>query len=77
MSHYKCARNNESRLYARQLTKQSRDREPYRLPLKRIVLAFRDRKNRSFLKHYFSNSAPTSSFLNTTRRLLRRLIRLQ
>ena len=70
MSHdYKCASRNKCRLSARQLTKQlhvkrSRDREPSRLPLKRIVLALRKRKNRSFLKHYFSNSAPKSSFLN-------------
>ena len=59
----------QCRLSARQLTKQPhvkriRDREPSRLPLKRIVLALRKRKNRSFLKHYFLNSAPKSSFLN-------------
>ena len=58
MSHYKCASRNKCRLSARQLTKQphvkrSRDREPSRLPLKKIVLALRKRKNRSFLKHYF------------------------
>ena len=62
-----CAR--QCRLSARQLTKQPhvkriRDREPSRLPLKRIVLALRKRKNRSFLKQYFLNSAPKSSFLN-------------
>ena len=59
----------QCRLSARQLTKQPhvkriRDHEPSRLPLKRIVLALRKRKNRSFLKHYFLNSAPKSSFLN-------------
>ena len=56
------------RLSVRQLTKQphvkqSRDHEPCRLPLKRIVLALRE-KNRSSLKHIFFNSAPKSSFLN-------------
>ena len=60
---------NQCRLSARQLTKQPhvkqiRDREPSRLPLKRIVLALRKRKDRSFLKHYLLNSAPKSSFLN-------------
>ena len=59
----------QCRLSARQLTKQPhvkriRDREPSRLPLKRIVLALRKRKNRSFLKQHFLNSAPKSSFLN-------------
>ena len=59
----------QCRLSGRQLTKQPhvkqiRDREPSRLPLKRIVLALRKRKNRSFLKHYVLNSAPKSSFLN-------------
>ena len=44
--------------------KRIRDREPSRLPLKRIVLALRKRKDRSFLKHYLLNSAPKSSFLN-------------
>ena len=58
----------QCRLSARQLTKQPhvkriRDREPSRLPLRRIVLGLRKRKNRSFLKHYFLNSAPKSSFL--------------
>ena len=58
----------QCRLSARQLTKQPhvkriRDREPSRLPLRRIVLGLGKRKNRSFLKHYFLNSAPKSSFL--------------
>ena len=60
----------QCRFPARQLTKKThvkrtRDREPSRLPLKRIVLALRKRKNRSFLKHYFLNSASKSSFLNS------------
>ena len=59
----------QCRMSARQLTRQPhvkriRDREPSRLPLKRIVLALRKRKNTSFLKHHFLNSAPKSSFLN-------------
>jgi hypothetical protein len=34
------------------------------LPLKRIILAMRKRKNRSFLKHYFVRNVPKSSILN-------------
>ena len=53
----------------RKLTKQAnakrtRDRAPSRLPLKRIILAMRRRKNTSFLKHYFVRTAPRSSILN-------------
>ncbi|XP_028410670.1 uncharacterized protein LOC114538965 [Dendronephthya gigantea] len=41
-----------------------RDREPSRLPLKRIILAMRKRKNRPLLKRYLLMSAPKSSTLN-------------
>jgi hypothetical protein len=34
------------------------------LPLTRIILAMRKRKNRSFLKHYFVRTVPRSSILN-------------
>ena len=55
------------RFSVRKLTKQSnstryrRDREPSRLPLKKIILAMRKRKNRTFLKHSMHRSAPKSS----------------
>ena len=58
------------RFSVRKLTKQSnstryrRDREPSRLPLKKIILAMRKRKNRTFLKHSMLRSAPKSSILN-------------
>ena len=58
------------RFSVRKLTKQSnstryrRDCEPSRLPLKKIILAMRKRKNRTFLKHSMLRSAPKSSILN-------------
>ena len=58
------------RFSVRKLTKQSNstryrsDREPSRLPLKKIILAMRKRKNRTFLKHSMLRSAPKSSILN-------------
>ena len=58
------------RFSVRKLTKQPnstryrRDREPSRLPLKKIILAMRKRKNRTFLKHKMLKSAPKSSLLN-------------
>ena len=65
--HCACACSCRSTL--RRLTKQanvkrSRDRAPSRLPLKRIILAMRKRKNRLFLKHYFVRNVPKSSILN-------------
>ena len=72
-SYIKCINSDHSacscRSTVRKLTKQanakrSRDRAPSRLPLKRIILAMRKRKNRSFLKHYFVRTAPKSSILN-------------
>ena len=58
------------RFSVRKLTKQPnstrcrRDREPSRLPLKKIILAMRKRKNRTFLRHNMLKSAPKSSILN-------------
>ena len=58
------------RFSVRKLTKQPnsiryrRDREPSRLPLKKIILAMRKRKNRTFSKHKMLKSAPKSSILN-------------
>ena len=58
------------RFSVRKLTKQPnstryrRDREPSRLPLKKIILSMRKRKNRTFLKHKMLKSAPKSSILN-------------
>jgi hypothetical protein len=34
------------------------------LPLKRIILAMRERKNRALAKHYFVRNVPKSSILN-------------
>ena len=72
-SYIKCINSDHSacscRSTVRKLTKQananrSRNRAPSRLPLKRIILAMRKRKNRSFLKHYFVRDVPKSSILN-------------
>ena len=58
------------RFSVRKLTKQpnstqwTRDREPSRLPLKKIILAMRKRKNRTILKQNMLKSAPKSSILN-------------
>ena len=59
----------EYRSSVRKLTKQPnvkryRDREPSRIPFKRIILAMRKRKNRRSIKHVLKRSAPKSSILN-------------
>ena len=45
-------------------TRWRRHREPSRLPLKKIILAMRKRKNRTFLKQNMLKSAPKSCILN-------------
>lgn len=44
--------------------KQCRDREPSRIPLNKIIVAMRKKKNRRLMKHVLKRSTPASSILN-------------
>ena len=59
----------EYRSSVRKFTKQPnvkryRDREPSRIPFKKIILTMRKRKNRRSIKHLLTRCAPRSSILN-------------